>query len=1638
MYVHSVCSVFRSLVRWLACLVMLWVVSPAYAQTVPPQQQNEATAAYWQYDAAGEITQIFPIDLQADRFLESLVLTDGTRVELVNAAGQSLWPEPITLEQPIVDIALAYFVVEQVTERNVFDFLRSPIQELKPHVLLLTADSLTAYDAADSAFRWSHLLDGSPLQTITVLDPNTDGSNDIVLAAADGGLTGYQLVTDTIIEQWQWRPETAQTLVALHATATQLLPITQTADGITITPINAENGTAAPGRTLPGIHSASAVIPTFTPPSLAIGTTGGALHLLDDALADRWRSPRTLNVPITTLTPTSWADEPIFITGLATGKVIGWQENGNRQWDQALCQTEEGVFFSAAKQCFDGIAGAISKLSAAPQSASPLAIELVTEQQVHTLLLDEQFDVTAHYPAAEHPLLIDTNQDNIAELLLVNFGTLTAATPGTTNRSTRELWQYRLGSKPRQVINYTLTGRDPELLIAAGESVHLIVTDTGTARWVESFGGDVTQIGLLKRQLSSSSNAINTVVVGYNDNRANNDGDPADVTAYIELINDDGDKIPNFSIPATGGLTALVLEQRSVNDYWLLIGTDSGFVYAYRLTLDNRNNWQARPLWVRDLENPITAISVLESNGSPQFVIATALDLRRVDIVNGSTIYNVNVLDREDEGNTCKFPVDLLYVLENGLDTATCLGDPVSDWRDNLGRGRAMRRIETAFFRYSPLNKSTWRQVTSNSNEETAAPLIQLDNITDFVVNDMTSDDVSDVVLADAAGNLLFDLNTETPQIINYSGEIVAMETLQEVGRESPGLAVVVGNSLVHFLRFLPDNPPLLTAPTYDPETSSIQITVQDIEQSPVDVVLEIRDERNPSWTQQGEAQIADKENTRLTWVIEEPQSDSFEYRFAWGEGPDPEAEKTMLLPISQQLPARPGFAWWLFLPVLPLLLGLWYGIRRFQRADWQGVRLYRDLRQERTAILPKLRERYIGGVESADWLLRLSNRARRRNDPTIAALSDGLFLLENPFNAGLPILREILQEIETTQDPVWAEVREWQQMLAVSDLYLQTPTLEELALLGTELTELIKIARPSDFDVTPFPQLKPIFATLQAAEGVDNVDDRLLYLEDALVQLRDIGSRIATPPPGLPYVLVNLVLTRWLGLINAETEDIRGRARIEATLISTHITPSVQNSLVLELHNSGRAIAENVHVVLEESAEAAVLSAPIQVIPALPSHRSRRVAFPIVPPHADTFRAAFTIQYNDRTGENRTLEYANIVNVLQSPDEFEPVINPYAPGTPLQQNSKMFFGRTSLFNFIAEQAPRLAQQRVLILVGQRRTGKTSALLRLGRHLPSHLIPIYIDCQSLGALPGESGFFQDIVWQVEDAMLERGIDFLAPDLNAIEDNPLTWFKRDFIPSVRENVSADTTLVLVFDEFESFENLVDDGILPRAIFGHLRHLMQHCEGVSFVFVGTHRLEEMTAGYWSVLFNIALYKEIEYLDEGAARALVTQPVSPSIRYDALALDRIWKITAGHPYFLQLVCYSLVKRANANKTGYITVSDVNVTIDEMLALGEVHFAYIWQRSNPIERIILVAVSHLLDYDESFRTADIMRVLKPYSIRLTPAQLTTALDHLVQRNIVQEINTEGIISYEMKIGLVGTWVERTRSLSRLYSESV
>jgi hypothetical protein len=230
--------------------------------------------------------------------------------------------------------------------------------------------------------------------------------------------------------------------------------------------------------------------------------------------------------------------------------------------------------------------------------------------------------------------------------------------------------------------------------------------------------------------------------------------------------------------------------------------------------------------------------------------------------------------------------------------------------------------------------------------------------------------------------------------------------------------------------------------------------------------------------------------------------------------------------------------------------------------------------------------------------------------------------------------------------------------------------------------------------------------------------------------------------------------------------------------------------------------------------------------------------------------------------------------------------------------------------------------------------------------------------------------------------------------------------------------------------------VRSGELPPTVFAYLRHLMQHSKNVTFIFAGTHRLEELTADYWAILFNIALYKQVDFLDMESARRLVVEPVqSYGLLYDDLAIDKMLRVTTGHPYFLQLLCHSLVNLHNRERLNYITIQEVNHTLEEITRLGEAHLAFLWGESTKEEQAVLMALTRLISAGEPGTRGAIAGLLGEHGFQIDSSETSEVAERLVQRGITREMGPEAD-RYEFTVDLMRLWIEGTKSLSRIIED--
>ncbi len=500
----------------------------------------------------------------------------------------------------------------------------------------------------------------------------------------------------------------------------------------------------------------------------------------------------------------------------------------------------------------------------------------------------------------------------------------------------------------------------------------------------------------------------------------------------------------------------------------------------------------------------------------------------------------------------------------------------------------------------------------------------------------------------------------------------------------------------------------------------------------------------------------------------------------------------------------------------------------------------------------------------------------------------------------------------------------------------------------------------------------------------------------------------------------------------------IGSRGDIEVILESTKAMKRESTTVRFKLRNRGNDPVENIVVSILPSEDFTIERPSKRNLKVLNPDDSHIVEFSIRVKHKisplilvldGTFsvKVVSSITYVDAEKEEKTLCFADTITFYPRKEvhHFAKAENPYIPGIPLK-TPEMFYGRDTLLTDIENSLMPKSRTHVLILYGQRRTGKTSILYQLHRRLGDDFVPVILDLQGIPS--GTETFFYWMALEIWRELSRRNINLPAPEDTKFQRGPEFYFRDVFLQKVRQ-ILGHRKLVLMMDEFETIDDKIRRGKIDKDVLPFMRNLMQHSDNIDFIFSGTHRLEEMNSDYWSTLFNIGLYYKISFLELDEARALICEPVRLDIEYDTLAVEKILELTAGHPYFVQLICYHLIDRQLKEKRNQITIEDVNEILNTVLDAGDPYFESIWSGMTRAEQVILLGLTDIMSSQSISTIFDILSYLQQYHFKITRHNVEELLEGFLRNEIIEKKTPD---HYQFKVDLIRLWCEKNKELPK------
>ncbi|MUG99361.1 ATP-binding protein [Scytonema sp. UIC 10036] len=363
-----------------------------------------------------------------------------------------------------------------------------------------------------------------------------------------------------------------------------------------------------------------------------------------------------------------------------------------------------------------------------------------------------------------------------------------------------------------------------------------------------------------------------------------------------------------------------------------------------------------------------------------------------------------------------------------------------------------------------------------------------------------------------------------------------------------------------------------------------------------------------------------------------------------------------------------------------------------------------------------------------------------------------------------------------------------------------------------------------------------------------------------------------------------------------------------------------------------------------------------------------------------------------------------------------KPIRNPYIIGDPVV--GERFVGREDVMRQLEELWLMGQQLQSVVIYGHRRMGKTSILKNAANVVGSGVKVAYVNLLEVGDAPSGVG---EVLIAMSDAV-SLVMNLQPPPDEELLNLPLPTFRR-YLQKVIETLDA-TSLIIALDEFEKIEDLIAAGKIPVDFMGFLRGLVQKRSKVAFAFAGLHTLEEMTADYFQPFFASVIPIHVNFQKRAATRQILANPDEDfPLDYTLEALDKIYDLTNGQPFLVQLVGFQLVRRYNDQvfeqqrpRDPVFGLTDVEAVINEdFFKRGRYYFDGVWgqaARGAAHQQAIIRAIAP----HEKGLSLEILS----HAIGIDGASLQPALQTLKRHDVIEEIDGR----YRITVELFRRWV--------------
>lgn len=421
-----------------------------------------------------------------------------------------------------------------------------------------------------------------------------------------------------------------------------------------------------------------------------------------------------------------------------------------------------------------------------------------------------------------------------------------------------------------------------------------------------------------------------------------------------------------------------------------------------------------------------------------------------------------------------------------------------------------------------------------------------------------------------------------------------------------------------------------------------------------------------------------------------------------------------------------------------------------------------------------------------------------------------------------------------------------------------------------------------------------------------------------------------------------------------------------------------------------------------------------------------------------------------------------NTIISQHSGDQSEEDTVSYITDTTVTGYDKRFFGRLKELDILLNS---LIRGDHVMIVGAQRTGKSSLVEELkieGARLfkekadkLKRMLFVEVDFQGIGRTATlddfEQRFRKGIADSIESDFVSRGQRPGSQSWSTIDglkfDSDLPRFlRRHLYPHVCQHYGFDK-IVFFLDEFsELFETILFNSLTGSSrkrlvdveLMRFLSSLMKDKDlKGSIVYILALR---PFSSYYHDRYDLQIFKcvgtpiGLDYFDFETTANLVRKPAEGIINFSDDAVNEIYGLTAGHPWFTSMFCKVLMQQVNPDGiqeanvdrgiisrfAAEMTSNEKAFQYDHMFSVIETDFT-LEDDKRALGKQTLALVSNLFHTNKVWPTFEVLFIGFTQHKEISVETLSGVLAEMVHAKILREVRRDsGDLEYQIRMGII------------------